>query len=114
MSVIQKGNIMFRRRGFARPFGFRRRGMRRRLMWRRGRWGRVLMMDTAALVLFGAAAYKFHPDHAQSIEADTRQSLENLTEEDLRDAMRRLGIKQLMLDDDDQVAITQADDPDFV
>jgi len=89
--------------------------MRRRWLWRRGRFGRFLMLDSAALLMFGAVgaanAYKIQRDQVSRIEQDTGKPLDTLTEQDLLDAMRRLGIQKLALDPDDNDAIADAGEP---
>jgi hypothetical protein len=94
--------LRMRRRGllgwrgpFARPFH-----------WHRGRWSRWLLMESAVLLWFGGpAAHKLDQKDAQRIELDTGKSVTDLTERDLVDAIRRLGIQKPELTDDDIVAL---------
>jgi hypothetical protein len=52
-----------------------------------------------------AAAIKLTQKDAQRIEQHTGASVEELTEEELAEAMRHLGIKSIELDDNDQAII---------
>lgn len=89
---------------FFRPLRPARRMLRR---WRRRR----LMRGPFSLLLFGgaAAAYKFNHSDVQRMEQATGKSADDLTEEELLAAMRRLGINKLELDSDDLKAVNQAD-----
>ena len=80
----------------------RRRPSRRPARWYRGRWSRWLLMESAILLWFGGpAAHKLGQKDAQRIESDTGKSVTDLTERELVDAMRRLGIRKLELTGDD-------------
>jgi hypothetical protein len=58
-----------------------------------------------------AAAIKLTQKDAQRIEQHTGASVEELTEEELVEAMRQLGIKSIELDDNDRATI--ADEHDY-
>ncbi len=83
--------------------------MRRRFMWRRAPYGRFGLMQTGMLFMMGAAAYKITQADADQIQQTTGRDFSQMTEADLLDAMKRLGIQQLSLDDDDRNAIAGAD-----
>jgi hypothetical protein len=57
-----------------------------------------------------AAAIKLTQKDAQRIEEHAGASVEELTEEELVEAMRQLGIKSIELDDNDRAAITDQQD----
>jgi hypothetical protein len=66
------------------------------------------MMGSATLLLFGgAAAYKLHQSDAQRIETATGKSAADLTERELRAAMRKLGIQKLELSEEEKAAVNQ-------
>jgi hypothetical protein len=58
-----------------------------------------------------AAAIKLTQKDAQRVEQHTGASVEELTEEELVEAMRQLGIKSIELDDNDRATI--ADEHDY-
>jgi hypothetical protein len=61
-----------------------------------------LLVESAILLWFGGpAAYKLGQQDAQRIEADTGRSITDLTERELIDAIRRLGIRKPELTEDD-------------
>jgi hypothetical protein len=75
--------------------------MRRR--WRR----RIVVGGMVLLAASGtAAAIKLSQKDANRIEAHTGASVEELTEEELAQAMRDLGIQSIELDENDQAIIT--------
>jgi hypothetical protein len=59
----------------------------------------------AAGAAAGAAAYKVSQPDVQRIEEHTGVPAEELTEEELVEAMRQLGIQKIELTDEDQAAI---------
>jgi hypothetical protein len=54
-----------------------------------------------------AAAIKMTQQDANRIEQHTGVSVEELTEEELADAMRNLGIQSIVIDENDQAVINQ-------
>jgi hypothetical protein len=73
----------------------------------RRRWRRRIVVGGAILLAAGgtAAAIKLSQKDVQRIEQDTGVSAEELTEEELLDAMERLGIEKLELTPEDQSAV---------
>jgi hypothetical protein len=57
-----------------------------------------------------AAAYKFSQQDVQRIEQDTGKKAEDLTEEELKAAMQRLGIQSLELSEADETALDSVDE----
>lgn len=80
----------------------------RRFLWRRGLWGRWRWVGPFLLLLFGSQALKLHQRDVQTIEGDTGKRAEDLTEEELRAAMKRLGIQRLELTDEERAAVEGA------
>jgi hypothetical protein len=78
----------------------------RRVM--RRRWRRRIVVGGMVLLAAGgtAAAIKLSQKDADRIEAHTDASVEELTEEELAQAMRDLGIQSIELDDNDRAIIT--------
>ena len=78
----------------------------RRVM--RRRWRRRIVVGGMVLLAAGgtAAAIKLSQKDADRIEAHTGASVEELTEEELAQAMRDLGIQSIELDENDQALIT--------
>lgn len=89
-----------------------RRNVRRDIRRTRRRFlrRRRLMRGSFAILFFGAAAYKLRQSDVERIETETKRPAEDLTEDELRAAMQRLGIQKLELDDEDESAIDAADD----
>lgn len=56
-----------------------------------------------------AAAYKLHKNDVGKIEQQTGKLADDLTEQELKAAMKKLGIRQLELTDEDELAIERAD-----
>ncbi|MEJ2735804.1 MAG: SHOCT domain-containing protein [Anaerolineae bacterium] len=78
----------------------------RRVMRRRRR-RRILVGGMVLLAVGGtAAAIKLTQKDAQRIEEHTGASVEELTEEELVQAMKDLGIQSIELDDNDRAIIT--------
>ncbi|MBN1963901.1 MAG: hypothetical protein JW910_04605 [Anaerolineae bacterium] len=67
-----------------------------------------LLRGSAAILFIGALVVKLLQQDVDRIEADTRKNAEDLSEDELKAAMRRLGIRQLGLDDTDREAISDA------
>ena len=85
----------------------------RRVM--RRRWRRRMVVGGMVLLAAGgtAAAIKMTQKDADRIEAHTGASVEELTEEELVQAMRDLGIQSIELDENDQAVVaSQGDLPD--
>ena len=84
----------------------RRRSRRIRKRTRRLRRGR------AAILLIGgtAIAIKLLQNDIDRIEEDTGKSADDLTEEELLAAMKKLGIQKLELDGEDEDAIAEAEE----
>lgn len=69
---------------------------------------RLLVGGMVALAAGGAAAaIKMTQQDANRIEQHTGVSVEELTEEELADAMRDLGIQSIAIDENDQAVINQ-------
>jgi ribosomal protein L40E len=81
----------------------RRARFRRYLMFRLP-W--IIMRRTFVLLFFGTMMYKLRVDDLRRIEMETGKSAQNLTEEDLKAAMRRLGIQNLEITPEDNEAVT--------
>jgi hypothetical protein len=79
----------------------------RRVM--RRRWRRRIVVGGMVLLAAGgtAAAIKMSQKDADRIETHTGASVEELTEEELAQAMRDLGIQSIELDENDQAIITE-------
>jgi len=66
-----------------------------------------------AVVLAGSAAahhHKVKAEDAAKIEEHTGQSIEELSDEELTQAMTDLGVEDLPLDENDEAAIAEAGD----
>ena len=79
----------------------------RRVM--RRRWRRRIVVGGMVLLAAGgtAAAIKLSQKDADRIEAHTGASVEELTEAELAQAMRDLGIQSIELDENDRAIITE-------
>jgi hypothetical protein len=75
----------------------------------RRRWRRRIVVGGMVLLAAGgtAAAIKLSQRDADRIEAHTGASVEELTEEELVQAMRDLGIQSIELDENDRAIITE-------
>jgi uncharacterized protein HemX len=84
-----------------------RRRMRRRMMLRPGRRyrRRRILVGGAALLMVGGAAYKMGQSQAQQIQQHTGKPPEDLTQEELEQAMDDLNIEEQEITPQDQAAI---------
>ncbi|MFX1600824.1 MAG: zinc ribbon domain-containing protein [Promethearchaeota archaeon] len=93
------------RRAVRRPL---RRNIRRarRILWRTTR---RLILGTSVLLMIGGsyAVYKLTQHDLEKIEQETGKSAENMTEEELKTAMRKLGIQKMELTPDDEIQINR-------
>lgn len=107
---------MGRRRGRGRGPARGRRGMGRRGRPARGRRrrGRRMVRGGSVLLMVGGAtaAYKYSQKDVEAIEKHTKKSAEEMTEEELLAAMKKLGIKNIELTDEDEDAVDAADGED--
>ncbi len=89
--------------------GFGGRGGRGGFGGRGGMWGpwRWFWPGPSTLLMLGgtAAAIKLYQNDIERIEQATHRSVNDLTEEELLAAMRRLGIKKLELDAEDRATL---------
>jgi ribosomal protein L40E len=65
----------------------------------------IITRRTFTLFFFGTLMYKLHMDDVRRIEMETGKSPQNLTEDDLKAAMRKLGIQKLEITPEDNEAI---------
>ena len=88
-----------------RRIGFRRRvirpRMRRSMFW----WPRLLLYGGFMFFLFGSNPYKLYRDDVTIIEQSTGKQAKDLSEEELVEAMKRLGIRRLEIDPNDREII---------
>ena len=76
-----------------------------RVARRRRRRRRRIMVGGMVLLGGGAIAYKLTRPDADKIEAATGQSVEELSDEELQQAMKQLGIQSQPLSTEDQAAL---------
>ena len=105
------------RRGRARRTTRRR--TRRRVRRRRRRRRRRILIGGAVLLGGGALIYKLSKKDTERIEEHTGQSAEDLTDEDLQQAMKDLNIQSQDLTDEDRAALGKqeagaADEPSYL
>jgi hypothetical protein len=81
----------------------------RRRIWRRTR---RLIFGTYALLLIGGtySVVKLRNQEIDRIEQETNKNVEDLTEEELKAAMKRLGIQKLELTPEDDAKIDNLDE----
>lgn len=79
----------------------------RRILWRTTR---RMIFGTSVLLMIGGsyAVYKLNQRDIERIEQETGKSAENMTEEELKTAMRKLGIQKMELTPDDAIHIERA------
>lgn len=96
----------------------RRGGMRRRTMRRtrrrtrrrvRRRRRRRILIGGAVILGTGALVYKLTKNDTEKIEEHTGQPAEELTDEELQQAMKDLNIQSQDLTDEDRAAMSQQD-----
>lgn len=90
------------------PFSPWRRRVRRRA-WRGVARGLRLARGLATLLIIGAVVYKLSNRDVDRIEKATGKRAEDLTETEMDDAIERLGIEPLDLDDDDEQALRRTE-----
>ena len=95
-----------RRGGFKR--GFRRFPLWRPLFW----WPHMFMIGAFTFLLYDVMAYEFYRNDVQRIEEETGKPANELTEEELVTAMKRLDIKKLELTPQDRKNIANSQLPD--
>lgn len=61
------------------------------------RMARRMVFGSATLIVMGAAIYKLLSSDVKKIEVEAKKPAEELTEAELREAMRKLGIQKLEL-----------------
>ena len=76
--------------------------------WHWGTWARWLWIEPFMLLLFGPTAYKLHESDVHRIEEAAGRPAADMSEAELLAAMRTLGIKKLVLTDEDEAAIADA------
>ena len=96
-----------------------RRRTRRRVRRRRRRRRRRILVGGAILLGTGALVYKLTKQDTERIEQHTGQSAEDLTDEELQQAMRDLNIQSQDLTDEDRAALQQpegaaAEEPSYL
>jgi hypothetical protein len=84
-----------------------RRAMRQR---RRRRRRRILLVG--GMVALGYAGYKMSQRDVQRVEEHTGQQADELTDEQLEQAMDKLGIEKQTMTDDEWAAVEEADEQD--
>ena len=84
-----------------------RRRTRRRVRRRRRRRRRRILIGGAVLLGGGALIYKLTKKDTERIEEHTGQSADELTDEELQQAMRDLNIQSQDLTDEDRAALSQ-------
>ncbi|MFX1315598.1 MAG: hypothetical protein ACFE9T_07005 [Promethearchaeota archaeon] len=93
------------RRAVRRPV---RRGVRRarRVFWRNSR---RLLLGTSVILLIGGSygIYKLSQRDVQKIEEETGKSTDDMTEEELKATMRKLGIQKLEITPEDEDTINK-------
>jgi len=101
-----------RRRRFIGP---RRRFVRRHIRRHRRRFARrtfrrLIFGSTIVFALVGTSmAFKMHRHDADRIQTETGKAPEDMTEEELTSAMKKLGIKSLELTRDEKLRVERAD-----
>jgi hypothetical protein len=71
-------------------------------------WPRLFFMGSFLIFLFGAKPYKLHRDDVKAIERETGTQAEDLTEDEIITAMKKLGIKKLELSPDEREVIERS------
>lgn len=89
-----RGRRMFRPR-FFRPFFYRP------MFW----WPRLLLWGGFMYFLFGPRHYKLHRDDVTIIERDNGKHAQELSEEELVQTMKKLGIKKIEISNDEKETI---------
>ena len=78
-------------------------------MWPGMMWPTMmLLMGAFTILLYGNRAVKLRQTDVKVIETDTGKSVEDLTEKELIDALKRLEIEKMELSDEDQAQIKAA------
>lgn len=76
----------------------------RRIIWRTTR--RLILGSSVLLMIGGSyAVFKLTQNDVERIEQETGKSAENMTEEELKTAMRNLNIRKMELTSDDAIHI---------
>ena len=78
-------------------------------MWPGMMWPTMmLLMGASVILLYGSRPVKLRQTDVKVIETDTGKSVEDLTEKELIDALKRLEIEKMELSDEDQAQIKAA------
>ena len=83
-------------------------GRRARRTSRRRRRRRIVVVGGAVVLAGSAVSHKMSTKDADRVEQHTGQSVEELTDEELTQAMTDLGIEEMPLTEEDQAAIDEA------
>lgn len=86
----------------------------RRHRRRMRRFTRRILLGTAVLLAIGGSTtvVKINGSDVETIEREVGNSTDDLTEKELKSAMKKLGIKELKLTPEDEDAIAAADEED--
>jgi hypothetical protein len=79
----------------------------RRFVTRRGR--RLWIGTLAAILLFGNSAIKLRQEDLSRIEGETGKDASELSEQELADAMQKLGIERMELSQDDLILVKKTE-----
>lgn len=85
-------------------------GRRARRTSRRRRRRRIVVVGGAVVLAGSAISHKMSKKDADRVEQHTGQSVEELTDEELTQAITDLGIEEMPLTEEDQAAIDAAGD----
>ena len=78
-------------------------------MWPGMMWpSMMLLMGAFTILLYGSRPVKLRKTDVKKIEVNTGKSVEDLTEEELMDTLKRLEIEKLELSDEDRAQVEAA------
>ena len=71
---------------------------------------RRIVLGKAVIIVVGDAVFKIKSGDVERIDAHTGRRAENLSEDELKEVMRKLGVQQMALEPEDEQAVAEMEE----